>query len=239
MSELFGLLAWGSAGWGDELAAGAAMTIALALCTLPFGLLLGFGLALARNSGVKELVTAGDIFTTIFRGLPELLTIFIIYFGLSILVGKASVWLTGEPWDLNQFVAGMIALGIVFASFASETIMSAMKAIPGGQREAARALGMNSFQTWVTVTMPQLIRYALPGLSNLWLVLLKETALVSVIALSDLLRMTNIAVGNTKEPFFFYLVCCLIYLGFALLSSIFIGAIEKWTNRGEAARGPA
>ncbi len=237
MSELFGLLAWGSSGWGDELAAGAAVTIALALCTLPFGLLLGFGLALARNSGVKELVIAGNIFTTIFRGLPELLTIFIIYFGLSILVGKASVWLTGEPWDLNQFVAGMIALGIVFASFASETIMSAMKAIPDGQREAARALGMTSFQTWITVTFPQLIRYALPGLSNLWLVLLKETALVSVIALSDLLRMTNIAVGNTKEPFFFYLVCCLIYLAFALLSSIIIGAIENWTNRGEAARG--
>ena len=239
MSELFGLLAWGSAGWGDELAAGAGVTVSLALCTLPFGLVLGFLLAMARNSGVNELVTAGNIFTTIFRGLPELLTILIIYIGLDILVAEVVSLISDERWELNKFVAGMIALGIVFASFASETILSAMKAISPGQAEAARALGMSNFQTWLTVTMPQLIRYALPGLSNLWLVLLKETALVSVIALPDLLRMTNIAVGATKEPFFFYAICCLIYLVFALISSIAIGAIERWSNRGEMARGAA
>ncbi|MGI9483173.1 MAG: ABC transporter permease [Hyphomicrobiales bacterium] len=239
MSELFGLLAWGSAGWGDELAAGALVTISLALCTLPFGLVLGFLLALARNSGVPELERAGNIFTTIFRGLPELLTILIIYIGLDMLIAEIVSMVSDERWELNKFVAGMIALGVVFASFSSETLLSAMKAIPEGQAEASRALGMSSFKTWRKVIMPQLIRYALPGLSNLWLVLLKETALISIIALPDLLRMTNIAVGATKEPFFFYAICCLIYLGFALLSSIVIGAIENWANKGEMARGAA
>ena len=144
-----------------------------------------------------------------------------------------------ERWELNKFFAGMIALGIVFASFASETLLGAMKAIPQGQPEASRALGMSNFNTWRTVIMPQLIRYALPGLSNLWLVLLKETSLISVIALPDLLRMTNIAVGATKEPFFFYSVACLTYLAFALISSIALGAIERWANKGEMERGMA
>jgi polar amino acid transport system permease protein len=237
--ELFSQLAWGSNGWGDELAAGAWVTVSLALATLPFGLVLGFLLALARDSEIRELRQAGNIFTTIFRGLPELLTILIIYIGLDMLIAEIVTMVSDERWELNKFVAGMIALGIVFASFASETLLGAMKAIPVGQSEAARAMGMSNFNTWRTVIMPQLIRYALPGLSNLWLVLLKETALISVIALPDLLRMTNIAVGATKEPFFFYAVCCLIYLVFALISSIALGAIERWANKGEMARGAA
>jgi polar amino acid transport system permease protein len=237
--ELFSQLAWGSNGWGDELAAGAWVTVSLALATLPFGLVLGFLLALARDSEIRELRQAGNIFTTIFRGLPELLTILIIYIGLDMLIAEIVTMVSDERWELNKFVAGMIALGIVFASFASETLLGAMKAIPVGQSEASRAMGMSNFNTWRTVILPQLIRYALPGLSNLWLVLLKETALISVIALPDLLRMTNIAVGATKEPFFFYAVCCLIYLVFALISSIALGAIERWANKGEMARGAA
>jgi polar amino acid transport system permease protein len=237
--ELFSQLAWGSNGWGDELAAGAWVTVSLALATLPFGLVLGFLLALARDSEIRELRQAGNIFTTIFRGLPELLTILIIYIGLDMLIAEIVTMVSDERWELNKFVAGMIALGIVFASFASETLLGAMKAIPVGQSEASRAMGMSNFNTWRTVILPQLIRYALPGLSNLWLVLLKETALISVIALPDLLRMTNIAVGATKEPFFFYAVCCLIYLVFALISSIALRAIERWANQGEMARGAA
>lgn len=237
--EIFGLLAWGSEGWGDEIAAGALVTLSLALATLPFGLLLGFGLAQARNSGVRELVTAANIFTTIFRALPELLTILIIYIGLDMMIAEVVSMISDERWELNKFVAGMIALGIVNASFSSEVILSAMKAISAGQVEAAHALGLSRFNTWRFIIMPQLIRYALPGLSNLWLILLKETALISVIALEDLIRVTNIAVGATKEPFFFYSVACLIYLCFSLISSVGLGGIERWANKGQAERGAA
>ncbi len=233
MEELFGLLAWGKDGWGDELATGAWLTLRLALATLPFGLALGFLLALARNSKEPELQAAANVFVTIFRGLPELLTILIIYIGLDLIINEFVQLVGLERWELSKFVSGMIALGIVNASFSSEVIMGALNAIPAGQVEAARSMGMSRFHTWLFVVLPQLIRHALPGLGNLWLVLLKETALISVIALDDLIRQTNIVVGATKEPFFFYSIACLIYLGFALLSSVALGGAERWANRGQ------
>ncbi len=233
MEELFGLLAWGKEGWGDELAAGAWLTIRLALATLPFGLALGFLLALARRSDEPELVAAANVFVTVFRGLPELLTILIIYIGLDLLINELVQLVSTERWELSKFVSGMVALGIVNASFSSEVILGALKAIPAGQVEAARSMGMSRFYTWLFVVLPQLIRHALPGLGNLWLLLLKETALISVIALDDLLRQTNIVVGATKEPFFFYSITCLIYLFFALASSVVLGGAERWANRGQ------
>lgn len=233
MGDLFGLLEFGANGWGDELAAGTLLTIQLALATLPFGLVLGFLIALAKNSGEPSLVLAANIYTTLFRGLPELLTLLIIYYGGQILLQQIVSMFSDTYVEINGFVAGMIALGLVFSAFASEVFLSAFKGIPDGQYEGARALGLTRFQTMRLVIVPQLIRLALPGLSNLWLILLKETALVSVIALDDLLRMTNIVVGSTKEPFFFYSIACLIYLTLSILSSVGIGRIDAWARRGE------
>ncbi len=134
---------------------------------------------------------------------------------------------------LSSQIIFSIAFAIVFGAFAANTLHGALNAVPKNQLETARAYGMNDRQTFWRVHMPQMWVYALPGLSNLWLVLLKDTALVSIIALPDLLRMTQVAVGNTKEPFFFFLVACLIYLGLAIVSSIGIGGIDRWTKRGE------
>ncbi|MBZ0215086.1 MAG: ABC transporter permease subunit [Fimbriimonadaceae bacterium] len=238
MDELFGLLRFGPDGWGDEIAAGTWLTIRLALATLPFGLVVGFLVALARNNKstgyaarLTRLVAVG--FTTVFRGLPELLTIFIVYFGGQILLQRLVGLFTDTYVEVSGFVAGMVALGLVFAAFSSEVFLSALRAVSVGQIESARALGLSRLQTLWTVTMPQLVRYALPGIANLWLVLLKDTSLVSVIALSDLLRMTNVVVGNTKEPFFFYLLACLIYLVMSIISSIAIQGLEAWSYRSE------
>ena len=161
MDELLGLLAWGKEGWGDELAAGAWLTIRLALATLPFGLFLGFLLALARRSDEPELAAAANVFVTVFRGLPELLTILIIYIGLDLLINELVQLVSAERWELSKFVSGMVALGIVNASFSSEVILGALKAIPVGQVEAARSMGMSRFYTWLFVVLPQLIRHAL------------------------------------------------------------------------------
>lgn len=248
--DLLHLLTWGPEGWGDEIAAGTWLTIRLALATLPFGLVLGFLIALARNTTARTapliaLRALGDSYTTLFRGLPELLTIFIIYYGGQVLLQKlVSLFILLLNWsfglhietfyvEVNGFVAGMIALGLVFSAFASEVFLAALRAISHGQIEAAYALGLNRFQALRLVVVPQLWRYALPGISNLWLVLLKDTSLVSVIALSDLLRQTNVAVGNTKEPFFFYLLACLIYLTMSIISSFGLQALETWSYRGE------
>jgi len=236
MSDLLDLLAIGDSGWGDEILLGAWLTIRLALATLPVGLAIGFLVALAKRSESKIARGFGEAFSTIFRGLPELLTLFIIYFGGQLLLQMIIRFFTDATVEANGFVAGVIALGIVFAAYASEVFTAAFNGIPSGQWEGAKALGLHRWHTMRLVILPQLLRIALPGLANLWLVLLKDTALVSVIALNDLLRMTSYAVSTTKEPFFFYLVACLIYLLMSIVSSFGINAIERWSERGERQR---
>ncbi len=233
MWESLGLLSFGAEGWGDELAKGLMITVLLALCTLPFGLALGLIVAIAKNSSERSMVLAANIYTTIFRGLPELLTLFIVYYGGQIALQKFVNLFSDTYVEVNSFVAGMIALGLVFSAFSSETFLSAFRGIPRGQPEAGQALGLSPFQAFRLIVFPQLVRLALPGLSNLWLVLLKETSLVSIIALDDLIRKTNIAVGITKQPLMFYGVACAIYVAIALISSTGLTAIENKVNRGQ------
>ncbi|WP_417517918.1 ABC transporter permease [Minwuia sp.] len=237
MPESLSQLAFGSAGWGDEILAGVGVTASLALATLPLGLMLGFLVALARQSDEKSLRLAGSIYTTVFRGLPELLTLFLVYYGAQIGIQQAAQFMGAETAiEINSFVAGMVALGMVFSAFASEVFLSAFRAIPRGQYEGAYALGLGRISTMRLVILPQLIRIALPGLSNLWMILLKETALVSVIGLSDILRQSGIAARVTKDAFLFFGTACLLYLALALISSVALGGINRWAQRGEAAR---
>lgn len=237
MPEPFSLLAYGPTGWGDEILAGAWLTIRLALATLPVGLAMGFAVAVAKRGRSRVLRGLAEVFSTVFRGLPELLTIFIVFFGGGILLQKVSVLTSGRSLEMNGFLSGMLALGVVFAAYASEVFTAAFNGIPGGQWEGASALGLHRWQTMRLVIAPQLLRLALPGLANLWLVLLKDTSLVSVIALNDLIRMTSVAVGTTKQPFFFYFIACMIYLLMSIVSSVGIAAIERWAERSERDRG--
>lgn len=236
MLEHLHLLAFGPTGWGDEILAGAWLTVRLALATLPVGLALGFLVALAKRSQSRPARFLGESFSTIFRGLPELLTIFLVFFGGQIAMQAIVRLFSDTTIEANGFIAGMIALGVVFAAYASEVFTAAFNGIPVGQWEGAKAVGLHRLQTMRLVIFPQLVRLALPGLANLWLVLLKDTSLVSVIALNDLLRMTSVAVGTTKQPFLFYLVACLIYLLMSIVSSFGINAIERWSERGNRER---
>ncbi|MCJ9753962.1 ABC transporter permease [Neorhizobium sp. BETTINA12A] len=238
--SLFGsssIVACGEAGWGDEIAFGVKVTITLALATLPVGLVIGFLIALAAQSEDKLLRLAAGIYTTIFRGLPELLTLFIVYYGLQILIQAvlASFGYAGRV-EINAFFAGMAALAVVFSSYSSEVLLSAFRAIPRGQYEAGDALGLHRSRTMLLVILPQLIRIALPGLTNLWLILLKDTSYVSVIGLADILRQTGIAARVSKEAFFFYGIACLLYLILAMVSSVGLGFIERWAKRSEGRR---
>ena len=227
------LLAYGPTGWGDEILAGAWLTIRLAVATLPVGLVIGFLVALAKRSNSFLLRGFGEAFSTVFRGLPELLTLFIVYYGGQILLQLVVRQFSDANVEANGFLAGMLALGLVFAAYASEVFTAAFNGIPHGQWEGASAIGLHRWQTMRLIILPQLIRIALPGLANLWLILLKDTSLVSVIAFNDLLRMTSVAVGTTKEPFFFFFVACMIYLFFSIVSSFGISAIERYAERGE------
>ncbi len=228
-------LACGDTGWGDEIMRGLYVTATLALCTLPIGLMIGFFLALAKQSREKPLRIAADIYTTLFRGLPELLTLFIIYYGLQIMLAQmlAFVGYDGRV-EINAFFAGMIALSMVFAAYCSEVLQSSFKAIPVGQYEAGKALGLKRSTIMRKIILPQLVRIALPGLGNLWMSLLKDTALVSVVGLPDILRQTGVAAKVTKDPFTFFGIACLLFLVLAVASSFVFSWIERQTKRGEA-----
>src|SRR5690606_25511393 len=147
--------------------------------TLPLGLAIGFFVALGKQSEEPSLRLASNIYTTLFRGLPELLTLFLVYYGAQIGVRRISLLFGAETGiEINSFVAGMVALGVVFSSYASEVFLSAFRAIPRGQYEGGYAIGLTRWQTMRLVILPQLVRIALPGLGNLWLILLKDTSLV-------------------------------------------------------------
>lgn len=237
MEDVLALLALNDTGWGDEIASGVGVTLSLALATLPLGLMIGFLVALSKLSEEPTLRLAGNIYTTVFRGLPELLTLFLVYFGAQIGIRELMLAMGSETSiEINSFFAGMVALGLVFSSFSSEVFLSAFRAIPRGQYEGGYAIGLSRFQTMRLIILPQLIRIALPGLSNLWMILLKDTALVSVIGLSDIIRQTGIAARVTKEAFLFFGVACLLYLVLAILSSVAIGAINRWAARGDSPR---
>lgn len=234
MDRFLSLLSFSPDGWGDEIASGLLVTVSLALATLPFGLAAGFLIALAKQSSEPSLRLAANIYTTIFRGLPELLTLFLVFYGAQLGVQQLASFLGIETAiEINAFVAGMVALGAVFSSYASEVFLSAFRAIPQGQYEGGWAVGLSSFQTMRLIIFPQLVRLALPGLSNLWLILLKDTALVSVIGLSDIIRQVGIAARVTREAFLFFGIACLLYLALAMLSSVVFGYIERWARRAE------
>lgn len=215
-------------GFGHLLLAGTWVTLQLAFTSLVFGLLLGLVGAAAALSPIGPLRWAAVGYNTLMRGIPELLLVLIIYFGATHVIE----WMTGAYVDIGAFTAGVIALSIAFGAYATEVFRSAMMEIPKGQREAAMALGMSRWDSFRYITLPQLWRLALPGLGNLFLVLLKDTALVSVIGLDDLMRQAYVAAGFTKLPFTFYMATAMIYLLLTIVSMQVIQLLERWANRG-------
>ncbi|MAS04742.1 MAG: ABC transporter permease [Ahrensia sp.] len=237
MDNYLTLLSFGDQGWSDEIAWGVLITVSLALATLPIGLFIGFMIALGKQSEEWTLRISAEIYTTIFRGLPELLTLFIVYYGLQIGIQLLLKLLGFEGTvEINSFMAGAMSLALVFSSYASEVFLSAFRAIPKGQYEGGFALGLRRGRVMRLVVLPQLIRIALPGLGNLWMILLKDTALVSAIGLTDILRQTGVAARVSKEAFLFFGIAFLLYLSLALISSVALNRIEAYGKRGEQSR---
>jgi polar amino acid transport system permease protein len=228
------LFAFGDTGWGDELLSGFGVTVALAVVTLPVGILLGFLIALASMSKNSVLHWIGTGYTTIFRGVPELLTLFTVYNGAALILNSLAKIANPEAGfvELSPFVAGVVSLGLVFGAFSAEVLRGAFQALDKGQVEAGLAVGMRQLDVFRRIKLPQVWRFALPGLGNLWVNLVKDTALVSIISLNDLMRMTSVAVGFTKKPFTFFLAACLAYWAVCALSEVVAAKFEARANRG-------
>jgi polar amino acid transport system permease protein len=227
------LLSFGENGWGDELAAGALMTILLAICAMPLGLALGLAIALmgrARNVALRSFAT---LYTTFFRGVPELLTLYMIAFLLPIAISRLVVSMgLAESFEIPGFLAAVVALGLVVAAFSAEVWAGALNAVPKGQYEGAAALGLHSGQTFRFVVFPQLLRVALPGIGNNWLVLLKDTSLASVITIHETMFWASRGYLKEKAPFVFFLAAAAIFLAYTLISQAFFDRAERRLNRG-------
>ena len=221
-------------GFGPALAAGTLVTVKLALSALCLGLVLGLLGALAKTSPLKPLRWIGGTYSTIVRGVPELLWVLFIYFGSVTLMSQLGELLGMPGLELSAFAAGVIALGLCFGAYATEVFRGALLAIPKGHREAGMALGLSKGRIFSRLILPQMWRIALPGLGNLFMILMKDTALVSVIGLEEIMRQAQNGVTTSKEPFTFYLVAAFIYLGLTVLAMTGMHFMEKRAGRGFA-----
>lgn len=219
-------------GFGPALLAGTLMTIELALASLALGLVLGLLGALAKTSPFKPLQWLGGTYSTLVRGVPELLWVLLIYYGTVGLMRGLADLLGMQSLELSAFAAGTIALGLCFGAYATEVFRGAILAIPKGHREAGLALGLSAPRILWRLILPQMWRIALPGLGNLFMILMKDTALVSVIGLEELMRRSQIAVTASKEPFTFYMVAAMIYLGLTIIAMIGLHLLERRASRG-------
>ena len=205
----------------------ALMTLGLAVCSLVLGLFLGMLFAVLEANRFVGKPTA--LLVALLRGLPEILVVLLVYFGSSELVEL----LTGEYVEFGAFGCGVFALSLIFAAYASQTLRGAIQVIAKGQWESGTALGLSKGYTFLRIIMPQVWRHALPGLSNQWLVLLKDTALISLIGVDDLMRQAQLINTNTHQPFTWYGIAALIYLLVTLVSQVGIRKLELRFTRFE------
>ncbi|MDY4315849.1 arginine ABC transporter permease ArtQ [Pectobacterium actinidiae] len=230
----------------QPLASAAGMTVGLAVCALVLGLALAMLFAVWETVRWKAVSWTGTAVVTLLRGLPEILVVLFIYFGssqllmmladgftLNLFIAQIPVKLDIGMFEISPFLCGVIALALLYAAYASQTLRGALKAVPQGQWESGQALGLSKSAIFFRLIMPQMWRHALPGLGNQWLVLLKDTALVSLISVNDLMLQTKSIATRTQEPFTWYVVAAAIYLIITLLSQYVLKRIELRTTRFE------
>ncbi len=230
----FSILSWGASGWGDEFFFATLITISVALCSFTFGIVLAAVAATMKLSNYKSLRILADTYTTVVRGIPELLVIYLVFYGGNTLLMSIAkdVFNYQEYIELPIFLMGVICIGLSSGAYSTEVIRGAVLAVPRGTIEAAKAIGMPTFLRFRRVLLPQVAKFALPGLGNVWQLTLKETSLISVIGLAEIVRIAQIGAGSEKQPFTFFLTGLILFLILASLSDKGYLSIEKWANKG-------
>ncbi|TBF87923.1 ABC transporter permease subunit [Rhizobium leguminosarum] len=198
-------------------------TVLLALASGTLGMALGLLVAAGRLSRFKPISLAAGVYTTVIRGVPELIIILLIYFGGTVAISAVF----GRYVEINAFLAGVVSLTVVFGAYAAEIFRGAVLSIPAGQIEAARSLGLHPWQTWMLVILPQMLRIALPALANQWISLVKETSLISIVGLTDIMRVAAIGAGSLRAPLTFYLAASVIYLALTSIALVAFSLLER------------
>ncbi|MDC0611489.1 histidine ABC transporter permease HisQ [Vibrio sp.] len=223
-------------GYGDLIFQGAWMTIKLALFSALLAMALGLIGATAKLFGSRVSSSFATLYSTIIRGIPDLVLMMLIFYGLQIVVNQITESFGWSQLNIDPFIAGTLTIGFIYGAYLTETFRGAFLAVSKGQIEASTAYGMTSWQTFIYVLFPQMMRHALPGMENNWLVILKSTALVSIIGLADLVKATQMAGKGTYQFFMFTIVAAIIYLVFTTLSNLIFVWLGK---RYEFERGAA
>ena len=227
------LLAFGDTGWGDELFRATLMTIAVSITAMLIGFTFAAIFTPLKLSKYKYLNYIANTYTTIIRGVPELLVIYLFFFGGSgAIMFVASMFGYNEYIEINPFVTGSFAIGIISGAYSTEVFRGAIQSIDKGQFEAAEVLGFSKFKKFYKIILPQMLRLAIPNLSNVWQITLKDTSLISVTGLVEIMRQSYIAAGSTRDPLFFYSFAAVLYLLLTFLSMKLINRLEVKYNRG-------
>jgi octopine/nopaline transport system permease protein len=232
-SGLFALADLSEGGWGIALLKAALTTFALSLAGFLVGAVFGALAAFARLGGQPLASGASYAYSTLFRGVPDLLTIYLMYFGGSAGLTVIGHWLGAQGFiGLPAFATGVLALGVISGAYQAEVYRGAFLAIHRGELDAARAFGMPPLTMLRRIVAPQILRYAIPGLGNVWQLVLKDSALVSVIGLVELMRQAQVAAGSTRQPFVFYGGAAALYLVIAMTTGALFRRAERQSLRG-------
>ncbi len=227
------LLAFGDTGWGDELFYATLMTIAVSITAMFIGFLFALVFTPLKLSKNKFLNFIANSYTTIIRGIPELLVIYLFFFGgTGAVMFIASIFGYNEYIEINAFITGALAIGIISGAYSTEVFRGAIQSIDKGQFEAANVLGLNKFGKFFKIILPQILRLAIPNLSNVWQITLKDTSLISVTGLVEIMRQSYIAAGSTRDPLFFYSFAAVLYLLLTFVSMKLINRLEVKYSRG-------
>jgi octopine/nopaline transport system permease protein len=231
--SVLGIFGFGPGGWGLAMLWGAAMTLAVSACGLLIGAAIGSLVAWARLSKHRLSGAFGGAYAALFRGLPELLVVYFVYFGTStLLTGLAGLVGYQGFVGVPSFLAGALAVGVISGSYQAEVFRAAYLAIARGELEAAVSVGMDRLLMFRRIIAPQVLRFALPGLGNLWQVALKDSSLISVTGLAELMRVSQIGAGSTHQPFVFYLGGMALYLLMTLATTRAFDVAEARATRG-------
>jgi len=227
------LMGFGPRGWGLLLLRATLMTVAVSATAFALGSVIGALLAWARIEGRRPLQFAADAYTTVLRGIPDLLVIYLLYFGGSSALTAVAHMLGATGFvGVDAFTAGAIAVGIIAGAYQGEVFRGAYQAISRGELEAARAVGMPRWLMFRRIIVPQALRFALPGLGNVWQLALKESGLISVVGLTEILRQAQVGAGSTRQPFAFFITAAALYLMLSTVSGWGFQRAEAVAMRG-------
>jgi len=227
------LLSFGKTGWGDELFVATFMTLAVSITAIGIGFIFALIFTPLKLSKIKFLNLVANFYTTVIRGVPELLVIYLFFFGgSSAIMFVASVFGYNGYIEINAFITGAFSIGIISGAYSTEVFRGAIQSIDKGQLEASKVLGFNKVTRFYKIILPQMLRLSIPNLSNVWQITLKDTSLISVTGLVEIMRQSYIAAGSTRDPLLFYSVAAGLYLILTFLSMKIINKMEVRYNRG-------